>query len=69
MEPADPKRLVPNPAKKEKKQELAALRSELGQLKQDYGESALEDSADGIPERPPRQTIRVGQVKFLGVAV
>jgi len=56
VEPADPKRMVPNPAKKEKKQELAALRSELGQLKQDYGESALEDSADGIPEREELRT-------------
>ena len=51
VEPADPKRLVPNLAKKEKKQELDELRSELAQLKQAYGESALEDSADSIPER------------------
>ena len=56
VEPADPKRLVPNPAKKEKKQELDELRSELGRLKQAYGESALENSADGIPEREELRT-------------
>ena len=51
VEPADPKRLVPNPEKKEKKQELDELRSELARLKQAYGESALEDSADGSTVR------------------
>ena len=63
VEPADPKRLVPNPAKKEKKQELAALRSELGQLKQDYGESALGDStANSIAERK-KLRVRIEDLK------
>ncbi|MDT8342524.1 MAG: hypothetical protein RQ751_13520 [Longimicrobiales bacterium] len=43
VEPADPHRLVPNPAKKEKKKELAGLRSELRRLKQALGERALDD--------------------------
>ncbi len=41
VEPADPKRPVPNPAKKEKKKELDGARADLARLKQAYAESSL----------------------------
>lgn len=51
VEPADPNRLVPNPAKNEKKKERDRLQTELGQLKQEYGKLALEDSPHSTAER------------------
>jgi len=51
VEPADPKRPVPNPAKKDKKKEIGTLQSELHGLKQAYGELALGDCADSVAER------------------
>jgi transcriptional regulator with XRE-family HTH domain len=41
VEPADPQRPVPNPARRAKKKELDAARQEFARLKQAYGEVAL----------------------------
>jgi len=46
VEPADVERLVPNPAKKEKSNQLKKLRRHLEKLKSDYGEKALQNSGD-----------------------
>jgi len=52
VEAADPGRLVPNPAIKEKESELQRLRSEFARLEREYGKRALEN-----PERQ-RSTMR-----------
>jgi transposase len=44
VEAADPERMVPNPAKKQKKKELGTLRNEIRARKQEYADSALTDS-------------------------
>jgi len=62
VEPADPDRLVPSPAKKEKKKELGSLRSELDRLKQEYADLALEGSADSMAKREELGA-RVGDVE------
>ena len=55
VEAADPGRRVPNPARKEKKQEIAAVRHELARLKQAYGEAALAGGPSAQPEDLRRQ--------------
>jgi hypothetical protein len=59
VEAADPERMVPNPAKKQKKKEIATVLGEIRGLKQEYGELALADSSDS---RAGRKEIR-GLVK------
>jgi len=44
VEQADIDRLVPNPAKKEKKKEFERIKRELEKYKKEYGEAALENS-------------------------
>lgn len=51
VEEADPERLVPNPAKKEKKKAVDAVRAELAKIKQLFGEMALEDSPATLNQR------------------
>ncbi|HSW29458.1 MAG TPA: hypothetical protein VLH75_08265 [Longimicrobiales bacterium] len=51
VEPGDLERLVPNPAKKEKKKELDTLRGGLGRMEQEYGKLALDASADSAAQR------------------
>lgn len=51
VEPADPARPVPNPAKKEKKKELDGARRELARLKQAYAESTLHTAEKDDSER------------------
>jgi hypothetical protein len=51
VEPADPERLVPNPARKEKKKEIATTRQQIHRLKRAYGELALEDFAESQARR------------------
>jgi hypothetical protein len=53
VEAADPERLVPNPAKKEKQKELAGLKGELGRLHETLGVIALGAGGKG---RGPAQT-------------
>jgi hypothetical protein len=43
VEPADPSRLVPNPAIKQKSKELQQLRAKLTTAERDYGEKALDN--------------------------
>ncbi len=45
-EPADAERPVPNPARKEKKKEVDALRRESNRIEREYGERALAEPAD-----------------------
>ena len=51
VEEADPHRLVPNPAKKEKKKAVDAVRTELAKIKQVFGELELEDSPATLNQR------------------
>lgn len=51
VEPADPDRPVPNPAKKEMKKERDALRRELGRLDQEYGKLARQGMEDSKAQR------------------
>jgi hypothetical protein len=51
VEAADPKRKVPNPAKKRTKEKLAELRSELARLKRSYGELVHKDAFEDVIER------------------
>lgn len=53
VEPADPDRLVPNPAHKAKAKELAGLKAERGRLQKDLGAVVLngDGSAEDFPER------------------
>ena len=52
VDPADPERTVPNPQRREKDKELAALRAEQAKLKQDYAER-LQDNPES-----KRRTVR-----------
>jgi hypothetical protein len=55
VEAADPERMVPNPAKKQKKKAIGTLRNEIRGLKQEYAELALSNSPDS---RGRRQKLR-----------
>ncbi len=72
VEPADPERAVPNPAKKEKKKELDGARAELARLKQAYAESSLNLGADNLiiitilaNKLPPRKQALAVQVGLI----
>ncbi|MBC8427643.1 helix-turn-helix domain-containing protein [bacterium] len=52
VEPADVKRLVPNPDKKEKRKRVNGLKRELEKLKRDYGDNAIQN--DGTRRRTMR---------------
>ncbi len=43
VEPANPNRTVPNPKKKERKNDLAKIRAELTKAERDYGKAALDN--------------------------
>ena len=49
VEPADPQRTVPNPARKQKRKQLSRLRSKLGKLQQQYGDAALNNPESKQP--------------------
>jgi transposase len=57
VEAADRERLVPNPARKQKKKELASVRNDLRKLKQAYGELRLVDSPDPGPRSAELQEV------------
>ena len=49
MEPADVERLVPNPAKKEKRKRITKLKRELEELKKEFGDKALRNDETRRP--------------------
>ena len=51
VEPADPERRVPNPAKKEMKKQIGALRQELSRMKRAYAERLLKGGSDTAASR------------------
>lgn len=69
VEPADPQRLVPNPAKRAKKREMDAARQEFARLKQAYGEVALAGTAslskqgEELRQQVEEQEARVEQLQ------
>lgn len=52
VEPADPNRLVPNPAKKDKKKKLQKLKREHEKYIKEYGEATLKNDEDKKSEMP-----------------
>ncbi|MFU8842141.1 MAG: putative transposase, partial [Nitriliruptoraceae bacterium] len=63
VEPADADRLVPNPARKAREQELKALRAELARVR-----SALGQALEGDPKNAPVQELRE-QIATLQAAI
>lgn len=60
VEPADGERLVPNPAKKEKRKLMQVLKGKLEKLKMAYGDKALQNDEMGRLNREDFNSVQLG---------